>query len=335
MSFLFPYEDMLTFSRVAVTPWFISGIVLYFLVSAIFLFIRMRRLNHSLVEHTAHFSTEKIAQDPLFSTFWWEYHQSFLGGEDPHQQKTELDARAVFDEHAVVAQHVNLRYWTAVPGILLGLGIFGSFMGLTLGIKGVDVSSTQAMQSGIQTLLGGMQTSFLTSLWGMFSSIAFTLLEKNLFNSAARRITAFCWMLDLQCKASKADLQRFEREDREQFFSQLLSIDLHGEKIPPDRLLRCLVESSYEQTMAVEELAKALTSTLRVCNETMELRGRIKATVEETQRAGVTQDELDEFLEEIVRTAQQPKPHSVSEGHPGEEQPAPNPPASQSRVIKG
>jgi len=307
MSFLFPYQDFLTFSRVAVTPWFITAIMLYFLLSSLYLYRRLRRLNRTLDEHTKRFSVERVRSDLLLRTFWWEYQQSFLGDEGSDRHKTDLDARAVFDEHAVIAKHVNLRYWAAVPGILLGLGIFGSFMGLTLGIKGVDTSTSAALQSGIQTLLAGMQTSFLTSLWGMFSSIAFTIMEKTLFNGLSRKLTAFCWTLDSRYKASKADRLRFERQDREQFLMRLFSIDLHGEEITPGRLLRGLLENSYEQTMVIEELSRWIGSSMRVCTETTELRGRIKATIEETQRAGVSQDDLDGFLEQIAAMAQQSK----------------------------
>ena len=66
----------------------------------------------------------------------------------------------------------------AVSGVLVGLGLLGTFLGLTLGIKGFDSSNTERINESIQGLLAGMGTAFYTSLAGMIASILFTGLDK-------------------------------------------------------------------------------------------------------------------------------------------------------------
>lgn len=61
---------------------------------------------------------------------------------------------------------------------LVGLGLLGTFLGLTLGIKGFDSSNTERINESIQGLLAGMGTAFYTSLAGMIASILFTGLDK-------------------------------------------------------------------------------------------------------------------------------------------------------------
>lgn len=65
-------------------------------------------------------------------------------------------------------------------GTLVGLGLLGTFLGLTLGIKGFDSSNTERINESIQGLLAGMGTAFLTSLLGMTFSILFTVADKAL-----------------------------------------------------------------------------------------------------------------------------------------------------------
>lgn len=305
ISFFFPYQDLMSLSRSAITPWFILGIIAYFSASVVYVILQLRSLGDRLDGHSEDFSIEKIQQDPLLHGLWWKYEQSFLAPKGPYQ-KTELDASHVFDEYSVFATQVNVRYWTAVPGILLAIGIFGTFLGLTLGITGFDTTNPNTIQLSIQTLLAGMGTAFLTSLWGMVCSITFTILEKVLFKHAADKLNAFCRAVDGKYKLSKADLLRLEKENMAQVLRHFLVPESKGKQVMPGEILQDLLTNSAQQTIALELFSKILDASIRISTETLELRGRIKATIEETKRAGLSQDELDGFLEEMVRVVQDP-----------------------------
>lgn len=75
---------------------------------------------------------------------------------------------------------LNLRMLDTAAGTLVGLGLLGTFLGLTLGVKGFDSSNTERINESIQGLLAGMGTAFLTSLLGMTFSILFTAADKAL-----------------------------------------------------------------------------------------------------------------------------------------------------------
>ncbi len=317
---IFPYQDLLSAFRVDITPWIITGIVVYFALSSLYLFFRLRRLRVTLAELAGDPSPERLQEAPLLQHLWWKYEQSFLAKTGP-RQKTELDAQDVFDEYGVIGQQVNLRYWTAVPGVLLALGIFGTFLGLTLGLKDFDTSGQAAIQSSIQMLLGGMGTAFLTSLWGMVCSIGFNILEKGLLNRAGQSLAGFCQILDMRYKLSTAELRQFDREDREQFLCELFVSKTGGQETSPAELFEEMRASSVRQAAALELFSKILDASIRISTETLELRGRIKATIEETRRAGITQDELDTFLEDVVRTVQAPSKDKDAFELPGGQEP--------------
>ena len=64
-------------------------------------------------------------------------------------------------------QKLNIRSLDTGAGTLVGLGLLGTFIGLTWGVYGFDSSNTDNIQKSIQTLLSGMGTAFSTSLLGM------------------------------------------------------------------------------------------------------------------------------------------------------------------------
>ena len=69
----------------------------------------------------------------------------------------------------------------AIPGIMTGLGILGTFAGLILGLRDFKIDF-DVMQNSIMMLLNGIKTAFLTSIFGVIYSILFNILYRRSFN---------------------------------------------------------------------------------------------------------------------------------------------------------
>lgn len=96
-------------------------------------------------------------------------------------KKSNIPASDYINDYSVCKYNkLNLRMLDTAAGTLVGLGLLGTFLGLTLGIKGFDSSNTERINESIQGLLAGMGTAFLTSLLGMTFSILFTAADKAL-----------------------------------------------------------------------------------------------------------------------------------------------------------
>ena len=96
-------------------------------------------------------------------------------------KKSNIPASEFINDYSVCKYNkLNLRMLDTAAGTLVGLGLLGTFLGLTLGIKGFDSSNTERINESIQGLLAGMGTAFLTSLLGMTFSILFTAADKAL-----------------------------------------------------------------------------------------------------------------------------------------------------------
>ena len=113
------------------------------------------------------------------------------------KKRTNTPALEIFSEFSTCSAYkINLRLLDAAAGILVGLGLFGTFLGLTLGLGDFDITSTQNIQNSIQHLLNGMKTAFWTSLAGMGCSMIYSALDKYWRNKLSKHLHAMTNKLD-------------------------------------------------------------------------------------------------------------------------------------------
>lgn len=112
-------------------------------------------------------------------------------------QKTNIPSDEFFtDLNICSSNNLNLKMLNTASGTLVGLGLLGTFLGLTIGIWFFDSSSAELIQKSIQTLLAGMGTAFLTSLFGMSCSLIFTAHDKRWRNKLSKNLYKLTQKLD-------------------------------------------------------------------------------------------------------------------------------------------
>lgn len=88
-----------------------------------------------------------------------------------------------FHRDALLGRKLNLRLYNAIPNLLTGAGILGTFVGLVAGIYlasgGLASEDIAEAKQAMQTLLNGASLAFITSIVGLVSSIAFSIREKH------------------------------------------------------------------------------------------------------------------------------------------------------------
>ena len=125
----------------------------------------------------------KFDRNKKLTDAWREFEDSLITRSHNENQvvyKTD-EASLFFSEERLLDQHLNLRFWNSVPALLVGLGILGTFVGLVWGLipfSGINFEQTSEIQGAIKKLLAGVSTAFVTSVWGMLTSLAFNNLEK-------------------------------------------------------------------------------------------------------------------------------------------------------------
>ena len=126
----------------------------------------------------------------------------------------------------------NTNLSTIASGIFPTLGILGTFISIALSMPDVTAGTTQALESEITVLLGGVGTAFYVSIYGIFLSIWWIFFEKfgmSRFDHDSFVIKestkSFFWTrIDIESIHIKSNLDNFTKMSN--VFNQLTSSDI-------------------------------------------------------------------------------------------------------------
>lgn len=78
-----------------------------------------------------------------------------------------------------------------VAGAMTGLGILGTFLGLTLGLQSFNTGTTAEITNSIEPLMEGIKVAFHTSIYGMVFSLIFNYVYKRRLDEAETAVRDF------------------------------------------------------------------------------------------------------------------------------------------------
>ena len=118
--------------------------------------------------------SQEMEKSDLIKGIWRKYQRTLISipGKDGLEKYSTVESESYFSI-AAFTEGMKGGLWSGLAGTFTGIGILGTFIGLTIGLAGVDTSSTGALSSSISGLLGGMSTAFVTSIFGIVSAIVF------------------------------------------------------------------------------------------------------------------------------------------------------------------
>ena len=114
---------------------------------------------------------------------WYAFDESLI--ESPHNRClfNAYGADYFFNTHSLSRGLTDNRLIGTMPGVLTAIGVIGTFAGLQMGLSSLqlnDVSHVEDIKSGIFTMIGGASIAFITSVWGLLTSLIFNVVEKSL-----------------------------------------------------------------------------------------------------------------------------------------------------------
>jgi prefoldin subunit 5 len=143
--------------------------------------------------------TEEVKGLPSLQHAWDKYFETVLfpgaSGRPVVCRATRSPAEyfsseALFEES--LAKRLDRRLLDAVPNLLTGLGILGTFAGLAAAIyvaqKGLIASDVDGAKTALAELLQGAALKFMSSVAGLFSSMAFTIAERGRMAPLSRQV---------------------------------------------------------------------------------------------------------------------------------------------------
>lgn len=153
----------------------------------------LRRAIHHLQADAGQNSERPVWQEPRFmgrrlKGSWMRFLQN---AEQLDRRGLPCNVEDYINDDTVTHGPGNAQLAELIPSLLTSLGILGTFLGMTRGLAGIDLSTTDSMMSGINTLIAGMQFAFGTSVAGVSCSLVFNMVNRIAQGSSYRAIDDF------------------------------------------------------------------------------------------------------------------------------------------------
>lgn len=187
--------------------------------------------------YTYQFETinKKLLDNQTISGIWSDFSKTLTKWKNPQggdELYSTVEAREYFRYNTVV-NDINDNFWQNYGSIFTGVGILGTFLGLVMGLNGVDLSSSDVnvLKEGIGTLLQGISVAFTTSLFGIFFALIY-----GYFNKARRTVLSD----DIEALAKRIE-EMYPRKNTEQWLS-----DGHRESVEQTKVLKNMGQDMAE-----------------------------------------------------------------------------------------
>lgn len=144
-------------------------------------------------------------QDPVIDSAWIEYCKKSIPGAPEEAVAEEL-----------VFERGNKGFCDLIPGLLTALGILGTFIGLIISMKSFSFDDPDTMGQALESIVGGINVAFYTSVYGVCLSILYNLT----YRSKIQYITDSVYRLQ---ETIRQKLSGFKEDDHSEQYLQYLA----------------------------------------------------------------------------------------------------------------
>ncbi len=316
------YEFALTVEFVTLYCGTIVAIALFFAIimawHAFPLYRRLRNANKELkdvngaLDFVAAFESYNSHVKKALGLPWTEFVETLIlpepESDDPIRNTGEVSR--YLNDATIIFPKISTGFYQAVPNLLTGMGILGTFFGLAAGVgsasSGLASSNPGEITASLQQLLGGASLAFWTSIVGIVCSILFVVVER--FATRRLHIALDDWVGAIESRLERVTsegvaLQQLEQARRattqlERFNSELI---FSLEKALDEKIAGRLSPQLEQLLEAVEGLrADRSTDSGRMINDALD---RFTAAMQD--RAGSQFEEMASIVGDLNCTLQE------------------------------
>ncbi len=250
---------------------------------------------------------------------WSEYQEAITTVERAGQtlvRNTEQPSN--FFELSRLNEDWGNQNLSSIGGSLMTLGILGTFVGLTTGLYGFKMGGVDEVRTSIAGLIDGMQTSFVTSVFGIFFGIVYTATFRRARSQTRHAFEKFISKIDhiFQRQTSEEIQEAYYKEAQEQTkilshlsedFALSLNQAFENKLVPAISEMNTTLGSIGETTLRnqseamdsmVGEFLAKMTDSLE--SNFKELASQLENAVERAERFGGSLEESHRSLSEMV-----------------------------------
>lgn len=118
----------------------------------------------------------------------YRYEQERILGTGRAYYKCDIEDYISYD---LIDSVIHRNRMNQVAGVMTGLGILGTFIGLSLGLQSFNTGTTAEITNSIEPLMAGIKVAFHTSIYGMVFSLVFNFVYKRILDDAEQAVRVF------------------------------------------------------------------------------------------------------------------------------------------------
>lgn len=134
---------------------------------------------------------ENVFEDSVLDAQFAKYQRRIKAHTTKKGTVTSACSVEEYINEDLLDQIAGTHYNSVVSGTMSGLGILGTFLGLTLGMLSFTGNDIFTISDNIAPLLSGMKVAFHTSVYGIFFSLVFNFVYRGIMADAYTRLTTF------------------------------------------------------------------------------------------------------------------------------------------------
>ena len=136
----------------------------------------------------------------IFSHPWIEFTEQLIEPENNKEQVFQNSIRPenFFTlEYLLKARNINSKLMESMPGMLVGLGVLGTFIGLIVSLGGLlNLKEIENIKEALDSIISGASMAFWTSVVGLFSSLAFNFISDHRISKLQTLLNRFNSILE-------------------------------------------------------------------------------------------------------------------------------------------
>lgn len=132
----------------------------------------------------------KVFGDDVLDEAYYRYQKKMNSYQTKHGLMGSCDIEDYI--HEELLNQVGMNYYnSAISGTMTGLGILGTFIGLSIGLGSFNGSDIYTISDNVGPLLSGMKVAFHTSVYGILFSLVFQFAHRGLMADAYDKLQDF------------------------------------------------------------------------------------------------------------------------------------------------
>lgn len=132
----------------------------------------------------------KVFEDDVLDEAFYRYQKKMNSFQTKHGLMGRCEIEDYLNEDML--NQVGMNYYnSAISGTMTGLGILGTFIGLSIGLGSFNGNDIYTISDNVGPLLDGMKVAFHTSVYGILFSLVFQFAYRSLMADAYDKLQEF------------------------------------------------------------------------------------------------------------------------------------------------